>query len=252
MNPERFIVHVPAWLRWGMLALLGALVIAFSISFFIGLNRPGFSNWSMAAASIVQIALAGLAYIALLFFTESAQSPDALQKKADFVLLSLLPERLRRITDMQDASMQVAVRDRPSGIVGRIYELASPDARLKLWVGLNVRRVIVAYFCARPDALNDEQFLQLLRRVFHDTTGGAEAVGYDPPHLQLESVGVERFGAIWLTWDMGKDGRAGDFLTHAPSQLFFAQDVALMTQSFVRTAQRAGLTLWTDTDPTPL
>jgi hypothetical protein len=245
---ERFVVYLPRWLRWALLLALAALVIGFSLTFFIGINRPGFRDWLPASVSVVQIALTALAYVLLVFFTESGQSPAALMRRTQQVLTRLLPDTLARITDIQGEAMQVDV-GLPSGVTGRDYRLHSSHAELRFWLGLNVHRVIVILFCARPAGLDDDSFAQRLKSDFHDTIQGARAIGYDEPHFQVENLDGHDFASIWLTWDIGV---AQDFLTHSPSQLFFAQDVALMLQSFLRTAQRRKLRLATAVTPMPL
>lgn len=247
MSMQKFVVHIPKWLRVGLLFFLLALVVGFTASFFLGIGRPDYKDWIQPSVSIVQIALTGLAYVVLLLFTESGQSPEALRKGSDQVLTRLLSECLGRITDTQGTHVSVSVGD-VSGVVGRAFDLQTANTRLRLWVGLNVHRAIVAYFCELP-AEGEANFQERLRSVFQNTINGAMAVGYDEPNIQIEQIDGHRFASIWLTWSLKGDE---DFLTHPPTQLFFAQDVALMTQSFLRTAQRHGLRLATPIEPMPL
>lgn len=245
---ERFVVYLPRWLRWALLLSLAALVIGFSVVFFFGINRPGFKDWLPASVSVVQIALTALAYVLLVFFTESGQNPAALQRRTQHVLTGLLPQTLARITDVEGEPVVVEV-GQPSGVIGRDYTLRSSHAELRMWLGLNVHRVIVIVFCERPPELDDTSFVKRLQESFHDTIKGAMAIGYDEPHFQVENIDGHDFASIWLTWDVGTEQ---DFLTHSPSQLFFAQDIAMMVQSFLRTAQRRKLRLSTPITPMPL
>lgn len=246
---EKFVVYLPRPLRWSLLLALSALVLGFSVAFFYGINRPGFRDWLPASVSVVQIALTALAYVLVVFFTQSGQSPQALQQRTQQVLTGLLPQTLGRITDVQGQPMVVSV-GAASGVIGHDYTLRSESTEMRLWVGLNVHRAIVIVFCARPsDAGDDDAFLERLKKAFSDTTGGAETIGYDKPHFQVEQLGDCHFASIWLTWNIGTEQ---DFLTHSPSQLFFAQDIAMMVQSFLRTAQRRKLQLSTPLTPMPL
>lgn len=248
MSANRLIVHLPRWLRWSLLGVLTLLVIGFSVSIFVGVGREDFSHWLPPSVSIVQIALTALAYVVLLFFTESSQRVDALQRQSDRVLTRLLPDCLRRVADHGGAQASVRVGE-PSGIVGRAYELDTAHARLRMWIGLNVHRVIVAYFCELPFPDDPQRSLEYMREKFAGTISGARAVGYGEPNFQLEEIDGHRFASVWLTWNL--EDRE-DFLTHTPSQLFFAQDIALMTQSFLRTGQRHGIVLATPFEPMPL
>ncbi len=245
---ERFIVYLPRWLRWALLGALTLLVAGFATAFFIGINRPGFRDWLPASVSVIQIALTALAYVLLVFFTESGQSPVALERRAEHVLTHLLPHALARITDARGLAVEVATGAR-SGVIGHDYTLHAADGDLRTWVGINVHRAIVILFCAWPDDLDKTAFLQRLRETFADTIRGAKAVGYDEPNFQAEHLDGRRFASIWLTWNIRTQE---DFLTHSPTQLFFVQDVALMLQSFLRTAHRSGMALSTPLTPMPL
>ncbi len=128
--------------------------------------------------------------------------------------------------------MQVSV-GLASGVIRYDYTLRSEHAEMRRRVGLNVRRTIVVVFCARPaDAVDHSAFPGRLSDVCADTTSGAQAIGYDKPHFQLEQIGACRFASIWLTRNIHT---GQDFLTHSPSQLFFAQNIAMMVQSSLRT-----------------
>jgi hypothetical protein len=248
---DRFAAYIPRWLRWGLLIVLGGLVLGFSVTFFVSVNHPDFRNWSSAAVSVVPIALTAFASVLVVFVTESSQSPRVLQRKARHIQTVLMPEVFARITDDDGAPVEVSV-GAPSGVVGYDYTLRSANAALRMWVGLNVHRVIVIVFCARPDGVDDDVFMEDLKKIFHDTTKGAQAIGYDEPHYQRAEKNGRRFVSVWQTWDIRKGGTGEDFLTHYTSQLFFAQDVALMAQSVLRTGQRHGVTMTMPFAPHPL
>lgn len=248
---QKFVVHVPRWLRWTLLAFLLLLATGFTVVFFLGIGRADYGAWIQPSVSIVQIALTGLAYVALVFFTESGQSPVMLKARGDAILTRLLPECFNRITDTQGSRVRTFV-GAPSGVVGRSFDLHTEHTRVRLWVGVNVHRVIVAYFCELPEQEKEDAFRNRLLEVFGPTIGGAMAVGYTEPTIQFESIEGYRFASLWLTWNLADKAGNEDFLTHAPTQLFFAQDIALMTQSFLRTAQRQGIRLATRIEPMPL
>lgn len=250
---DRFVVYLPRWLRWSLLVGLAMLVLAFSLAFFFGYATARYSEWLPAAVSVVQIALTALAYVLLVFFTESGRNPANLEDRATRLLTQLLPSVLARMTDA-DGNPVTSTLGQPSGIVGYDYRLSSRATRMSFWVGLNVHRAIVIVFCEWPEATSEVAFRERLETVFKDTLQGAQAIGYDKPHIQATVVNGHRVASIWLTWNI--KGVAGmeeqDLLTHGPSQLFFAQDVAMMMQSFLRTGQREGIKLATPVTPMPL
>lgn len=248
---QKLVVHIPRWLRWGLFGFLLILAVGFSALFFLGMGRNDYGSWIQPSVSIVQIAMTGLAYVTLLFFTESSQSASVLKAKSDAVLTKLLPECFNRITDINHCRVRTHV-GAPSGVVGRSFDLYTDDTRVRLWVGLNVHRVIVIYFCELPSQDAGAEFREQLLSVFAPTINGALAVGYKGPSIQFETVKGHRLASLWLTWNLADANSHDDFLTHTPTQLFFAQDVALMTQSFLRTAQRQGIRLATPIEPMPL
>lgn len=213
----------------------------------------------LPAVSVVQISLAALAYVTLLFFTESAQSAETLRHTSDHILARLIPESLARITDHRGRSFHVEVEP-PSGVVGRAYRLATDAVEMRFWIGLNVSRAILCIFIAPKLGVEENAFKVEVQRVFATTLNGAKSVGYSDPSLEFENIpaddGNERVLTLWLSWDLlQQTGEGGahreDFLTDAPMQLFFAQDVALMVQSFVRASERHGIHLTTRLSPTP-
>ncbi|MDE2085305.1 MAG: 2-amino-4-hydroxy-6-hydroxymethyldihydropteridine diphosphokinase, partial [Xanthomonadaceae bacterium] len=177
-NTDRLTAYLPRWLRWALMFVLGSLVAGFSVAFFLGINQPGFKDWLPASVSVVQIALTALAYVLLLFFTESGQNPAALDRRTEQVLTSLLPKTLARITDVQGQQVLVTVGPR-SGVVGRDYTLRSTNTEMRFWIGLNVHRVIVILYALRPENVSGKDFKEKLETSFSGTVTGARRVGYD-------------------------------------------------------------------------
>lgn len=152
--------------------------------------------------------------------------------------------------------------------VGQVYggEVAGPDCTI--WVGFNVHRIFMIYFIDRPsperlDELlfkrsleknekgmiksntissaeiiqapverNDDPFISLIKEIFSFTFGGAEKVGfhvnYEPALIQGKDI-----VSIWASVQVDPE-----LLMNPGQKLFWANDVAMMTESFLRTALR--------------
>ena len=94
--------------------------------------------------------------------------------------------------------------------------------------------------------VQDESAVENLKQDFQYTFGGAEKVGY-ATNFEYAEVDSEEFVSIWTT--VFADSA---ILGNPAEQLFWIQDLAMMTQSVARTAARCGWNLCTLTDPAPL
>lgn len=226
------LINVPAPVRWiaiSVLLLCLAISLAVSVSF---IGQDNKSDWILLAMSVVQIASSGLVAALVVFYSEREASFDALQRKTKLFLAEQLPAVLRRIREEGKDGQEIAVtllelRD----IFGALYEVRCSGVSWKLWVGLNVDRLICIYFVSAGPA-----DVPRLRETFAYTFGGAEKVGYNW-FVEPAKRDGEQVVSMWLA-AADKDG----ILNHSDKRLFWAQDIAMMTQSFLRTAHRAGVT----------
>jgi hypothetical protein len=111
---------------------------------------------------------------------------------------------------------------------------------------LNVYRIFVIYFV---DATGQGQgYTDVLREVFKYTFGGAEKIGFHTFYERASPDGDDVV-SIWMSATAKES-----FLTSPTEKLFWAQDIAMMTQSFLRTALRYHQTvkLVTTSEPGPL
>lgn len=225
------LVNVPAPVRWIAIAvLLLCLGVSLAVSLsFIGQDDK--SDWILLAMSVVQIASSGLVAALVIFYSEREARFEALQRKTQLFLTEQLPGVLREIREEgKDGATVVVTLLELRDIFGALYEVRASGVAWKLWVGLNVDRLICIYFVsAGPDDV------ARLRETFAYTFGGAEKVGYSW-FVEPAKRDGEQVVSMWLAV-ADQEG----ILTHADKRLFWAQDIAMMTQSFLRTAHRAGI-----------
>jgi hypothetical protein len=171
-------------------------------------------------------------------------------------------------------------------IFGRLYTCRIGEGKnaliptFKLWLGLNVYRIFVIYLIeVQPDnahfaawranrvssaaapgphgrdtsangddtSARDADFATWLREeAFKFTFGGAEKVGYSA-NFECVQFGADRLVSIWLTVEA-----APNFLTNPAQKLFWSQDIAMMTESYIRTALRHELELQVVHSPGPI
>lgn len=224
------LINVPPVIRWiaiAVLLLCLGVSLAVSISF---IGQDNKSDWILLGMSVVQIACSGLVAALVVFYSEREAGFRALQDKSKLFLREQLTDVLNAIRNEDGQKARVSLLELRD-IFGALYEVNASGVPWKLWVGLNVDRLICIYFVS-----GGAQDVARLREIFAFTFGGAEKVGYswfvEPAVRDGEEV-----VSMWLAVS-----DAEGILNHPEKRLFWAQDVAMMTQSFLRTAHRAGVT----------
>ncbi len=225
------------YLPWPFKALaLAVLGVAFAASILVAISfvgRDGASDWILFALATAQVATTAFAFLVVILFSQRDANIRVLQRQTRAFLSRQLPRFLARITVPDVTKDTVKVRslgDRD--IFGHLYEITIADRmRYRLMVAVNVRRLIAVYFVKLKGDPADRA--ARAREVFDFTFAGAEKVGYTISYQETVREG-EPLVSIWLTTDTGED----EFLTSPAKKLFWAQDLAMMTQSFLRTAVR--------------
>jgi hypothetical protein len=110
-----------------------------------------------------------------------------------------------------------------------------------LWIGINVRRIIVIYFMPGKDEKSVEEMQTIFRGTFSGAAKVGWTVGLDLVHLQDETV-----VSIWPHINLDSS-----LLTDPAEKLFWSQDIAIMTMSLMRTAVRSKVALMTKNPPRP-
>jgi hypothetical protein len=248
MIDSKKLIYLPRWIKMIIvsaltLCLLAAVYVSLS---FVGV--PDHSDWILLSLSLAQLAATALVISLILIFGEREANLHYLISKTETLLLKNMPKTLANIEDSHGQKLEVAV-SAINNIFGANYRLHNKNTKTKMWVGFNVDRIIVAYF------LKTTESVETIKDIFQYTFGGAESVGYK---VNFEQATIKNSGeqvlSIWCTWPGMQDGTniSTDLLNSPDKKLFIIQDIAMMTQSFIRTAERNSVNIFTDADPAPL
>jgi len=228
-------VYLPWWAKILCLAILG---IGIAVSLAIILRFFGSSenrDWVLIGISGVQFLITTFVVAIVLFLSETDANIATLRTRSDTFLTETLPQALADVTlDDEAGKGFTVVPGNRRDIFGYHYDLNGDEGTvLRLWCGVNVRRLIVIYRFVDPlPSPVETDFEARIRDAFRFTFGGAESVGYGKPHIEMVP-GDKTTASVWLTADL-----PDTFLTDPAAKLFWAQDVAMMTESLLRTAQR--------------
>jgi hypothetical protein len=238
------LVYVPAWSRkvaiFGLLSLLATSIF---VAVYI-LVCKGDVGGLIFSLSIAQTTATGLVLLLILLFsTRDENMNDLIRRSDEFVTIHVLRE-LGKITVPHLGISRFDVIDAgKKDIFGHLFVLKSEQLTFKVWIGLNVHRVFAIYFVKSDGS---KEFPEKMKSIYGFTFGGAQKVGFVPTYEPFLFQG-EPFLSIWLAAPTEKD-----LLTNPVEKLFWAQDIAMMTESFIRTSLRSGVELQTAVDPGPL
>jgi hypothetical protein len=253
MLDSRGFIHVPKPIRVAALLLLGAVLVSaiFMTVYYVNLDNPKdpkYADWILLGMSLIHMSLAGFALALLLFYTEREVSTDILQQKTDIFLDKLLPSVLGKVSpsyQLRHTGSQVLKMGR-SDIFGAAYELTCLNNKIKLWVGLNVSRIIVVYWVNTPKLANGSDTKKHLEDVFQFTFSGAKKVGFSTNFELFTSPSGAELYSIWSSIKLEQN-----LLLQPSERLFWMQDIAMMTESFWRTAIRNNIVISAE-EPSPL
>ncbi len=233
MVDSKNLISLPPWVRVLLIGILLALFVGSAWLVLANVGETGFRDWFQVAMSILQMASTGLLFALVLFFAEADVSVATLRDKTRRWLLVYLPRYLGKITGEGESKTKVSAVRGVRDIFGAQFEISGDGGAqggtpvLRCWVGLNVNRVIVIYWA-------DASPSPLLREAFGPTFSGARNVGWGEAMYQPVDIDGRQVTSIWTTWMIEGEG----FLKSPEKQLFVAQDIAMMTQSILRSATR--------------
>lgn len=247
------VIYLPRWARFaviGILAILAITACATAVIFLFA--REDLKETVVPLMSIAQTAAGAFAIVIFALFAERQLSTKRLHQKTDEFLEIHLKEALSRIelpSVRKGLTVNVQVIERVQtihggrkDIYGASYDLNLETFKMRMWVGINVKRLGVIYFATVKSADDTQR----LKDIFKFTFGGAATVGYTT-HFEFVVLDGEPVVSMWST------AVAENAILGNPSeQLFWVQDVAMMTQSLARTALRNDVCLYTSSEPGPL
>lgn len=246
------VIYLPQWARYSVMLILALLALGSVITAVAFLAWPDQRNNITPVLSIAQTAAGGFAVVLFVLFAERQLSTEALHKKTDQFLEEHLVEALSKIEipqikNGQTINVNVLKREETvhggrKDIYGANYHLFIEQFHMKMWVGINVKRLSVIYFIQA----NSSEDIDKLTCDFKFTFGGAEKVGYET-NFEFATINDINIISIWSTV-MANDAILGN----PAEQLFWVQDIAMMTQSVARTAVRKKINLDTKIEPGPL
>lgn len=246
------IVYLPRWARYSVMTVLGALALSACVAGLAFFFYPAYYDQITPTLSIAQTAAGAFAVVLFVLFAERQLNTDKLLERTDSFLEVHVTSALRKIEIPQvkrGHTVHAHVLHRANtvhggrkDIYGANYDVWLETFRMRMWVGINVKRLSVIYFAQADSPADEARFRDLFRFTF----GGASKLGYDT-NFQYVEIDGEKVVSIWST--VMADSA---ILGNPAEQLFWIQDVAMMTQSLARTAVREGIDFNTKTEPGPL
>ncbi|CAN5378550.1 hypothetical protein BH09PSE4_BH09PSE4_07020 [soil metagenome] len=241
-------IHLPGWAKALCLGTLALGIVASLTIIFEFFGAEGNRDWVLIGFSGAQFLITSFVIAIILFVSQTDANIGTLRRRSEQFLIETLPIALGRISlEDHSGSCCEVKRGTRSDIFGYDYSLQRGGTTvLRLWCGVNVGRIIVIYRFTNPQpAVSLDAFVERLKQIFRFSLGGAASVGYNVSFEPLP--GKASIVSVWLTV-----ATAPDFLTDPALKLFWSQDIAMMTESLMRTALRHGDEVTPDTKTLPL
>jgi hypothetical protein len=249
------IIYLTRNVKVGLGALAAVILILsiYTVSLFFG--RDGYADYVLVGATLLNTMIVVMFGGVVVMFGQRDSNIDDLKKRTDDFLKRVVRSSLETIAipDAGILGMECTVSSRKENI-GYVFYLKPSSSALregatlvqaKVWIGLNVHRFLIIYYLDAT-ACQPDVFVERAKNVFSFTLDGAHSVGYKEV-FQPAVVAGENICSVWLVARADKD-----LLTDPRSKLFWAQDIAMMTESFLRSAYRSEISFCPKTDPGPL
>lgn len=240
-DPRQF-AYLPHYAKTAILICFIFLTAVSGLAVAFAIHSHEGSEFIVVFLSVCQTAVFGLVFTIFVVLARQDNNRKFMVGLADKFFEPYLLEALSAISIPSLSVTGFEVSSKRSDIFGREISLIAKrdhatdrrDMRVKIWVGLNVYKIIVIYFVpCDPDASP-----KTIEEKFSYCFGGLQHAGHKV-NFERTSIDGESLVSIWYSVEASPD-----FLMDPGQKLFWAQDIAMGTESFLRTAERHKLALF--------
>jgi hypothetical protein len=250
------IFYVPPWVRLFALVIILTLLASSGLVLVWSINEPGLHNWTIAALATAELTGAAALALLFLFFVERGHRTRRLDTLCQVFFTEEMPAALKKMSyknpefatwqsgNQRFAPLETLVEIEiayASGSYAVDYLVQSRGVLLWMSVEANVKRVSVVYSIEKIDNRMPKELFD----EFKDTWDGAKNAGY---HLGLARSFIRdcsdlppRLGwkdAVSMPLHVNKDN---NFLHNEVERHYVAQDISIMTRSFIAEGIDSGL-----------
>lgn len=189
--------------------------------------------------TLAQTCAAGLGVIAVVFYTRFNVNVSFLKKRTEDFLIREIPDALRIVEYQEGHFGELTPSYRPNPLVTKTrllvnydqgnhycqYRVLAYGVDQKIYVQVNVKRLVVSYFLDADPAEGADT-----RHRLEYVVRAAEAAGYT---YKYEDVHDSAHRNVSVQLRLFKD-LSDDFLVNASERLFLANDFASMTRALIR------------------
>lgn len=240
------------FLALGLLTCVTVLALVVVVYLIAGGSRFQDSKPDLLLVSlaVIQISVSAIVLLIVLLYSSRTWSSVGVQKASEAFFEEDLVSALKKVSfyeappDLRCSSVEI---EKSVDIFGSVFTLTSYSHTLRVWIGLNVNRIFVIYWVEKSENIS----LKEIESIFRFTFGGAEklgyAINYEEASIPFHDRSPREIISIWSTVKVDDS----EFLATPSSRRFWAQDIAMMTESFWRTALRNKIRL-SQERPAPL
>lgn len=255
MDNNKALLSLPGPLKFIALALLTLVtVLALGVVVYLIWDGSQFRDSKpdllLVSLAVVQISVSAIVLLIVLLYSSRTWSSSGVQKATQAFFREDLKQALEKVSFYEASPNNrhsiVEIEDSVD-IFGSVFTLTSFGKQLKVWIGLNVNRIFVIYWIEANEGVSTAD----LEKTFRFTFGGAEklgyAINYEEATIPYADGTCKAVISVWSTVKVDEN----EFLATPSSRRFWAQDIAMMTESFWRTAVRNKIPL-SQEHPAPL
>lgn len=238
MNSEH-LVYIPRRSKI-IITILAILIFFISISvvLFSLVNKVD-SGLVTTALTLAQTCAAGLSVIALIFYTKFSVSVPFLRERTSSYLVREIPHALQIVDYAEDDFQELTASYVPKPVSSKTkilikydegnhycqYRILAYGVDQRLYVQVNVKRMVVSYFLSTV-TVDDEE----LRRRLEYVVQAAETAGYTFKYEQVHDSADKSVTVQLRLFRSLPD----EFLMNAGERLYVANDLASMTRALIR------------------